>query len=58
MNVFNSLRCDMSCNCNYDLEKKISRFKNMLGKIVRILKRNVQSDTLLKSYTVMAVPVS
>ena len=56
VNCFNYLGCNVSYNKNEDLIIKINRFNYMCGTIRRYLK-NTRTETKLKFYKMMAVPV-
>jgi hypothetical protein len=53
---FNYLGCDVSCNCDADLQIKLNTCQYMCGTIKRTLTNKIRKDTQLTCYIVMALP--
>lgn len=56
VNCFNYLGCMISYEQINDIDRKLSKFQQLIGTIKRTLKKKVRTDTILKFYKTMAIP--
>ncbi|KAJ4438978.1 hypothetical protein ANN_14932 [Periplaneta americana] len=56
VNCFNYLGCMISYDQINDIDRKLSKFQQLIGTIKRTLKKKVRTDTILKFYKTMAIP--
>ncbi|KAJ4445570.1 hypothetical protein ANN_12251 [Periplaneta americana] len=56
VNCFNYLGCMISYEQINDVDRKLSKFQELIGTIKKTLKKKLRTDTILKFYKTMAIP--